>query len=85
MRFGGEEFILLLSSTTLAGALEQAEQLRSQISALEIQYAEDAEPLIVSVSIGVAEVQPWKQEALLVRADERLYQAKREGRNRVCG
>jgi diguanylate cyclase len=85
-RFGGEEFILLLSGTTLAGALERAEQLRSQISALEIQYAEDAEPLIVSVSIGVAEVQPMEtQEALLVRADERLYQAKREGRNRVCG
>ncbi len=85
-RFGGEEFILLLSGTTLAGALERAEQLRSQIAALEILYAEDAEPLTVSVSIGVAEVQRMEtQEELLVRADEQLYQAKQDGRNRVCG
>jgi len=74
-RFGGEEFVLLLPDATAATALHIAERVRSAIEA-------GAHPPPVTISVGVAERLPGETaEALLRRADQALYVAKREGRN----
>jgi diguanylate cyclase (GGDEF)-like protein len=77
-RFGGEEFLVLLPETPPQGALLVAERLRAGVMAL------DNMPMPRTVSIGVASaLQDETPEALLQRADEALYKAKAEGRNRV--
>ncbi|GAB4302955.1 MAG: GGDEF domain-containing protein [Thiohalomonadaceae bacterium] len=82
-RFGGEEFMLLMGNTTLAEAMQQAEQLRSAIAALVVET--DAGPLTVTTSIGVAEGQPGESlEQVVRRADQALYTAKEKGRNLVA-
>ncbi|WP_294324249.1 sensor domain-containing diguanylate cyclase [uncultured Sphingomonas sp.] len=74
-RFGGEEFVLLLPDATTATALRVAERIRRAIEA-----GADRPP--VTISVGVAERLPGETtEALLRRADQALYVAKREGRN----
>jgi diguanylate cyclase (GGDEF)-like protein len=84
-RYGGEEFVVLLPETDLDHALLLAEKLRALVAALEPVV--DGEPLIVTISLGVAALAPGVDtaEALLRRADERLYEAKRAGRNCVRG
>jgi len=84
-RLGGEEFVALLPETALQDALDVAERLRQHIEALEIALAPPSPPLRLSVSIGVAELaaDDRSHEDLMRRADEALYAAKREGRNRV--
>ena len=82
-RYGGEEFCLVLPETTLKGAVQYAESLRASIEEHEF-YHEDR-LLKVTVSIGVAaysgEMNAPKD--LVKSADEKLYSAKRSGRNRV--
>jgi two-component system cell cycle response regulator len=82
-RIGGEEFFILAPETPLPGALRQAERLREAFEryTLEIEGIE----LHLTVSIGVAQKMPGmvSPEELLKVADEALYRAKREGRNRV--
>lgn len=84
-RYGGEEFILLLAGTPLTSAGAMAEQLREKVSALRLPHP--ASPGgIVTVSLGVACMIPRpfvNMGDLLDLADAALYQAKREGRNRV--
>lgn len=78
-RFGGEEFVVLLSDTSLETAEAVAEGVRSQIQHLQI-----AEGLQVTVSIGIATMQPNETlETTLKKADKALYLAKARGRNRV--
>lgn len=76
-RYGGDEFVVLLRGTGLAGARIYVERVQ--------QAFREADPAIaVTLSIGVAEhVAGGRQEDLLRRADEALYEAKRSGRNRV--
>ncbi|WP_439815278.1 diguanylate cyclase [Zavarzinia sp. CC-PAN008] len=83
-RFGGEEFALLLPDTDSAKAFETAERLRRILALVEIDLG-DAEPLRFTVSIGVSIVGPEEEtiEPALKRADQALYRAKREGRDRV--
>ncbi len=84
-RFGGEEFTILLSETDLAGALLVAEAIRHSVSIAPIQGLPDER---VTVSIGVAALLPRPEQdssQLIVLADEALYAAKRNGRNRVEG
>jgi two-component system cell cycle response regulator len=82
-RIGGEEFFILAPETGLPGALRQAERLREAFEncTLEIEGIR----LRLTVSIGVAQKMPGmvSPEELLKIADEALYRAKREGRNRV--
>ncbi|WP_242346262.1 diguanylate cyclase [Anaeromyxobacter terrae] len=82
-RIGGEEFAALLPGATLAAAAEVAERIRARISAAPVEAG--AERVAVTVSAGVAALAPGEDGAtLLARADERLYAAKRAGRDRVA-
>ncbi|WP_430462912.1 GGDEF domain-containing protein [Thalassolituus sp. LLYu03] len=81
-RYGGEEFLIMLSNAEHAGALRIAERIRQSISAL--MFSGEKGPLQVSTSIGVATMHlDDTMESLIQRADKALYQAKRSGRNRV--
>jgi len=76
-RWGGEEFCILLSHTSAAGARILAERVRQLVG------ADPLEGLAITVSLGVATRLPGESaEALMARADEALYAAKRAGRNR---
>ena len=84
-RYGGEEFALILPETELAGALQIAEACRRQLEGMQIENPA-ASAGIVTMSIGVATVVPSPKstvEALINRADQALYTAKRGGRNSV--
>ena len=82
-RFGGEEFIVVLTDTPPGLALERAEQMRWSVESLA-RASGDTLPS-VTISIGVAEFPSDGNtlEALVLRADSALYEAKRAGRNRV--
>jgi diguanylate cyclase (GGDEF)-like protein len=82
-RFGGEEFVLLMPRTRGADAVTFAEDLRRHIEAEPLGV--DGEMLRITTSIGVAEAEPAMHSLgdLLKRADQALYDAKRDGRNRV--
>ena len=91
-RFGGEEFALLLPQTSAADARRIAERVRGHIAAMPISVNDtpDAEPLQITVSIGVAALGlTWDSATgnqltdLLAGADRALYQAKNAGRNQV--
>jgi diguanylate cyclase (GGDEF)-like protein len=84
-RVGGEEFAVLCPNTTLATAKVCAEKIRIAVAANLPTFEEKSLP--VTVSLGLAELKPGSEEepeALYGRADEKLYQAKDSGRNRVC-
>lgn len=82
-RIGGEEFFILAPETALPGALRQAERLREAFE--RTTHHIEGIDLRLTVSIGVAQKMPGmvSPEELLKIADEALYRAKREGRNRV--
>jgi diguanylate cyclase (GGDEF)-like protein len=83
-RFGGEEFVVLLPETELAAALDVAERLRASVEAMNMDW--NGTPLPIRISVGASASPACVADAkLLVRsADAALYQAKREGRNRVA-
>ena len=85
-RYGGEEFVVVMPETSLAVAAAVAERLRCAIAEEAIKSAEAPGGLPVTVSIGVAATKGPEDSAaaLLKRADEALYAAKRMGRNRVA-
>ena len=80
----GEEFCIILPETQLEGAVELSERLRSEIENHTFVFQEDQ--IKVTVSVGAAELCDEDRNAteLLKRSDERLYEAKSSGRNRVC-
>jgi two-component system cell cycle response regulator len=82
-RYGGEEFACVLASTGLEGGVVFAEHIRNLIAERPCTF--ENRPIPITVSLGVAAVGRDTVDALgLIReADERLYRAKREGRNRV--
>jgi diguanylate cyclase (GGDEF)-like protein len=83
-RLGGEEFALLLPETTIDRARVVAERIRRDVEALTVQHGNT--PIRFTCSIGVAELTPDVNDldGLLRGADEALYRAKAEGRNRVA-
>jgi diguanylate cyclase (GGDEF)-like protein len=82
-RIGGEEFLMLLPRTDLAGAVLLAEKLRLSIEALTLSFGKSLIP--VTVSIGVARNQPDHKSIADIKrqADQAMYLAKQGGRNRV--
>ncbi|HEX7030224.1 MAG TPA: GGDEF domain-containing protein [Gammaproteobacteria bacterium] len=81
-RFGGEEFIIVMPDTAEAGAKNGMERMRKRIESDDSPFRGVSVP--VTVSVGVAELQPNETvAALLERADKALYAAKQAGRNRV--
>ena len=84
-RFGGEEFLMILPDTTLPQALVVAYKVRAVIAGHPFPFAARQPLGRVSVSGGVAEFpsDALESTALLRAADEALYEAKRQGRNRV--
>ena len=80
-RIGGEEFVILMPDTTSEMARAVGERLRGAIESADLHHA-DGEPVTASIGIAVASVSDTV-DSLLARADRALYQAKRQGRNRV--
>ncbi len=87
-RFGGEEFLMILPNTPFEKAIQIAEQVRLAMQSEEFVWKEKT--IGITASFGVTD---WHMEdlsksepaqSILERADEALYQAKNEGRNRVC-
>jgi diguanylate cyclase (GGDEF)-like protein len=84
-RYGGEEFAVLLPETDWKGAKTVADDILAQVENYPFKGRESQPLGKVTVSLGVAEFDPDAPELppLLERADEALYRAKNEGRNRV--
>ena len=83
-RLGGEEFLVICSTSDLASARSSAERIRQAVEQNVIQMADFQRA--ITVSIGIAEVDEGLQtvDALLKEADLQVYRAKESGRNRVC-
>ncbi len=81
-RFGGEEFVILFPSTHAEEALQATEKLRVAVQNSPFNFK--GEPVEVTLSFGVAEVQDGDDlESLFTRADKALYRAKEQGRNQT--
>jgi diguanylate cyclase (GGDEF)-like protein/PAS domain S-box-containing protein len=86
-RYGGEEFAILLSQTDRAGAEQVAEALRWALQNLAIPHDTSQVSQFVTMSMGVATMLPLQHqlpEELIKRADQALYLAKEQGRDRIC-
>jgi two-component system cell cycle response regulator len=84
-RYGGEEFVVVMPETDMAVAAMVAERLRRRIAADPFAIQGGARSIPVTISIGIAGLRGRDDAAaaLLKRADQALYRAKRDGRNRV--
>ncbi len=85
-RYGGEEFVMILSDTQNREAIPLAERCRQSIA--DQPFTTSAGDISVTVSIGIAELDLTDDTAtrsqLIEAADQKLYQAKKSGRNQVC-
>jgi two-component system, cell cycle response regulator len=84
-RYGGEEFVIVMPETDMAVATVVAERLRRRIATEPFAIQQGARHLEVTISIGIAALSSAGDNAasILKRADQALYRAKRDGRNRV--
>jgi diguanylate cyclase (GGDEF)-like protein len=86
-RYGGEEFVVVLGGTPLEGALTIAEQIRIAVDALDIPHKAAKYHSHITLSIGVTSTLPThdtQPETVLIAADRAMYNAKKEGKNRVA-
>jgi diguanylate cyclase (GGDEF)-like protein len=84
-RFGGEEFAMILPNTSLEGARRIAEMVRRAVMDLNLPHPASPGPAYLTISAGVATAISGQDtpEKLVKAADQALYMAKRQGRNRV--
>jgi two-component system cell cycle response regulator len=84
-RYGGEEFVVILPEMNIEDAQRKLESLRELVASTPIELNGRGETVIVTISAGLAGLPEDGKDAaeLFALADERLFQAKREGRNRV--
>ncbi|HRE31451.1 MAG TPA: GGDEF domain-containing protein, partial [Candidatus Berkiella sp.] len=81
-RYGGEEFILILSQSNTNGAILVAERIRQQIAHHEFCF--EGKKMAITASIGLSHFYPQDNfHTLFQRVDKALYQAKGEGKNRI--
>ncbi len=90
-RYGGEEFAVILPSTDIVTSIQVAERIRSAVesSLLEIDGKEgETESISLTISLGISSYSNFQSEydwhQLVEQADNELYQAKQQGRNRIC-
>jgi two-component system chemotaxis family response regulator WspR len=86
-RFGGEEFLIAMLPDPSESAELVAERLRADVEQAGIPHMSSSVGAVITVSVGVAHCIPKRDDsylALIKRADEALYEAKRQGRNRVA-
>lgn len=87
-RYGGDEFLVLLSHADLLEAMKVAELLRLSIERLDIPYTLADNSDVLSITLGVTTIIPEKNYSvnqLIIAADAALYKAKKAGRNQVFG
>ena len=83
-RYGGEEFVVLLSDIDIENAMKVAEKTRSAIEAVDFVIPDHDTPLKETTSIGLAAYNPEESvEHFITRVDKALYKAKEAGRNKV--
>lgn len=82
-RYGGEEFLIVVPNSELVLAFELAERLRQNISAQPVSFDQVTIPVTVSLGVAGSTAERNQPAQLLRYADEALYAAKRNGRNRV--
>ena len=81
-RFGGEEFVVLLGATPIAGGVTLLEQLRAAVAACPFHFK--GERVVITLSAGLAAFAPGEDaDTVFERADQALYRAKRAGRDRL--
>ncbi len=86
-RYGGEEFAVIMEDAPLAVVAAAAERIRVAVEALALPHGGLGQGAIVSLSLGAAcvkPIHPAAPQSLIEEADQRLYEAKRSGRNRVA-
>ncbi|MDH3326992.1 MAG: GGDEF domain-containing protein [Gammaproteobacteria bacterium] len=82
-RYGGEEFVALLSNTSVEGAVFLAERIRHKIESSLVNH--DNNSVNVTASLGISELTEGEQNAsFFSRADKALYEAKKSGKNKFC-
>jgi two-component system, cell cycle response regulator len=83
-RYGGEEFVVVMPETDMAVATMVAERLRRRIASEPFAIQKGERSIEVTISVGIAALGPNDNPAAIIkRADQALYRAKRDGRNRV--
>ena len=84
-RFGGEEFVVVMPDTSIAMATMVAERLRKRIAAEPFRINQNTRTVQATISVGIAAMRSVEDRPgdIIRRADEALYRAKRQGRNRV--
>jgi len=86
MRYGGEEFIVILPDTDTLGGYQVAEKLRLAVQAIDLKHRNSPVAPVLTISIGVATTVPASRRpsmtGLIAAADSALYEAKKMGRNR---
>jgi len=83
IRYGGEEFLILLPNATIDRAIKVAEKIRREIENKKIKIGD--KEIKFTVSLGVSEIYTSDRslQNAIKRADEKLYKAKKKGKNRV--
>ena len=84
-RYGGEEFVMVLPETTLEDAKVVAERVRGLIADQPFRFDEQTFPVTISIGVAATRGETIDPVELIQKADDRLYEAKRSGRNRVVG
>lgn len=85
-RIGGEEFVVILPNTPYSASISVADGIRKKVAARPLHVKGQENPIKLTISIGVDMYQLGESaDELFERADKNLYQAKCDGRNRVCG
>lgn len=82
-RYGGEEFLIILPGCDQQGAVALAERLRQSVSDMGMNTPEGIIPVTISLGVTLSDPERQDMDSLIKSADSALYQAKKNGRNRV--